>query len=515
MGIASQIGPGACVHVGLWSILVTVDPSQIVLERAGLHRLPPSVAVPTYDRTGLRRSIVHLGVGGFHRAHLADYIHELCEAGRHDWAIVGAGVLPGDVAMAGALIPQDCLYTLISRGTDSTTVEVIGSIVDYIHASPNTEPLLDAIANPTTQVVSLTVTEGGYPVDDLTGRYLPTSPTAGPASAFGIIAAGLQRRRERGGSGLTVISCDNIIGNGAAARTATLGEAHRLDDALAEWIGRSVAFPNSMVDRITPATTDADRRWLTATTGIIDNWPVVTEPFRQWVIEDEFAADRLPLDDLDVIVTTDVEPYELMKLRLLNATHSCVAYLAALAGIDAVHEAFADRRLHDFAVGFLEHEARPVVPSVAGIDLAEYTKSLIERFSNPNIGDQIARLCLDGSAKFPKFLLPTIRTQLERGGRIELGALALAGWCEYLLRPAEQLAADPLLDTARRHAERSRQDPAAFLDFVEVFGDDLPRSQRFSDAFAHSLRLVRERGVPSAIDITLDEIGLASDGKRD
>ncbi len=493
----------------------TADLPGTSLGSGSLHRLGPAVTVPTYDRSRLRRSIVHLGVGGFHRAHLATYVQDLCQAGHRDWSIVGAGVLPGDRAMAQALGPQDCLYTLITRGPDTTEVEVVGSIVEFIHASPHPEALIDTIADPVTQVVSLTVTEGGYPVDDSTGDHLPESPNAGPGSAFGILAAGLRERYRIGGQGLTVISCDNIVGNGQAARTATVGEAHRLGADLAAWVEGAVAFPNSMVDRITPATTDADRRWLAEHEGIIDMWPVVTEPFRQWVIEDSFSADRLPLEDIDVIVTGDVEPYELMKLRLLNAAHSNLAYLAALAGFDTVDAALGDHVLHDFTTAFLDCEARPVVPHVAGIDLEEYTASLVERFANPNIGDQIARLCLDGSAKFPKFLLPTIRDQLDLGGPIELGALALAGWCEYLTGPREQLAADPLLDVAADHAARSRGDAGAFLDFADVFGDDLPRSHRFTGAFTEALRVLRERGVRSAIELTLEEAGRSDDRSRD
>lgn len=237
--------------------------------------------------------------------------------------------------------------------------------------------------------------------------------------------------------------------------------------------------------------------------GIDDRWPVVTEPFRQWVIEDHFASDRLPLEELDVIVTSDVEPYELMKLRLLNACHSCVAYLAALAGIETVDAAFADPGLQRFAIDFLAREAKPVVRPVPGIDVDRYCDSLMERFTNPNIGDQIARLCLDGSAKFPKFVLPTVRLQLDRDGPVELAALALAGWCEYLRRPVEEISADPMLDTARHHAERSVTNPPQFLEFAEVFGDDLPGASRFVDAFVRSIHLLREQGVHPAVVSTL------------
>lgn len=491
------------------------EPPDTLLQSRSLHRLGASVAVPTYDRSRLQRSIVHIGVGGFHRSHLATYIHELCQSGHRDWSITGAGVLPGDQAMADALKPQDHLYTLITRGPHSTEVEVIGSIVDFIHASPRADRLVASIGDPTTQIVSLTITEGGYPVDDITGDYLSALPTAGPTSAFGILAAGLRQRHKNGHSGLTVISCDNIASNGSVARTATLGEAHSLGDGLADWIADSVAFPNSMVDRITPATTDSDRDWLAAHQGIHDNWPVVAEPFRQWVIEDNFAAGRPPLEQLDVLTTTDAKPYELMKLRLLNAGHSCLAYLAALMGMETIGAAMTCRELHDFTADFLTTEARPVLPPIAGIDLDQYVASIIARFSNTSIGDQIGRLCLDGSVKFPKFLLPTVRTQLEAGGPIGLSALALAGWCEYLAGPPERLAADPMLDIAINHARRAQDNPAAFLDFPEVLGDDLPRSQRFSKAFIQALRSLRERGVQSAIDTALREVGDLGDRPAD
>lgn len=485
---------------------VSRNRSAVPLDGASLGQLSPSITVPTYDRGRLRRGIVHIGVGGFHRAHLATYVEELCRAGHLGWSIVGSGVLPGDRKMAEALGAQDCLYSLITRAPDTTGVEIIGSIVDYIHAAETSDPLISTIADPSTQIVSLTVTEGGYPVDGLTGAYLPDSPTAGPSSAFGIIAAGLQRRYKNGGGGLTVLSCDNIISNGAAARTATVGEAERLSPDVANWVASSTAFPNSMVDRITPATTEADRSWLADTMGVIDRWPVVTEPFRHWVIEDTFAADRLPIEDLDVLGTSDVEPYELMKLRLLNAAHSCLAYLAAIAGIETVDAAMADRGLRMFVEDFLAIEALPVLPPVSGVDLESYTASLIERFSNPAIGDQIARLCLDGSAKFPKFLLPTVRAQLDAGGSVRLSALALAGWCEYLTGERDSLASDPLLDEAVGHADRSRHDPETFLRFAEVFGADLPSAHRFTDAFVDALNRLRSQGIASVIHATLQEV---------
>ncbi len=483
--------------------------TPLTIGDSNLTALDETIGAPAYDREQLVPSIVHIGVGGFHRAHLATYVHELCTHGHTDWSIVGAGVLPGDARMAATLSQQDGMYTLIVRGPEHTEVEIIGSIVDYLRSYDDPQSLIDQVARPTTQLVSLTITEGGYPIDDTTGDYRSDSPVAGPSSTFALIAAGLDARRAADAGAVTVLSCDNIMSNGDAARTATLGAAAEVSDDLVAWIHANVSFPNSMVDRITPATEDSDRAWLVDHHGVEDGWPVVTEPFRQWVIEDRFAGARLPLEKLDVIVTDDVAPYEHMKLRLLNAGHSCLAYLAALDGIESVDAAMADPHLRRFVQAFLEREALPVLPSVVGIDLDEYIASLVERFSNPNIGDQISRLCLDGSAKFPKFLLPTLRDQLARtDADIELAALALAGWCQYLggstlAGQSIDLAADPLLDVAVAHAARSADEPAAFLEFDEVFDPTLSSDPRLAEAFTTALEQLRRQGLRASIDAVL------------
>lgn len=477
------------------------------LTSSTLATLQQRVPVPTYDRARLRRSIVHIGVGGFHRSHLATYIDDLCTQGNRDWSIVGTGVLAADSAMAEALAAQDHLYSLIVRSTDESSVTIIGSIVDYLHAHPDPQPLIDRIAHPDTVIVSLTITEGGYPIDDATGRYNEDSAAGGPGSTFAVLAAGLARRRQQGMDPVTIVSCDNLMANGLAAKEATLGEADRVDPSLTSWIERNVAFPNSMVDRITPATTDDDRIWLAAERGIQDRWPVVAEPFRQWVIEDQFAGEAPPLTGLGVLVTSDVEPYERLKLRLLNAGHSCLAYLAALLEIERVDQAMAEPELHAFVTAFLD-EAGLALPPVEGIDVDEYKVSLVTRFANAAIGDQISRLCLDGSAKFPKFLIPTIETLHDANNSTGLAALALAGWCQYLTGRAESgrsiaLSPDPMLEVARQHAEASLTDPRAFLKFPEVFSDAVAEHPAFSDAFERSLSLIRSQGVRSAIDTIL------------
>lgn len=483
----------------------------VPLRAAGLGDLDPRIRIPSYDRARLTPGIVHIGVGGFHRAHLATYADELASSGHRNWGIAGSGVIAADARMAEVLRAQGGLYTLIVRSEQGTSAQVIGSIVDYVLAADDIEPLVAKIADPATKIVSLTVTEGGYPVDEGTKTFDPAHAPAGPGSAFGVIVSGLKRRRDLGTGPLTVMSCDNVIENGLAARVAVVGVAEQGDPALARWIDQNVTFPNGMVDRITPATTDSDRAFLADEYGLSDGWPVVTEPFRQWVIEDLFVAGRPPWEDLDITVTTNVEPYELMKLRLLNAGHSTMAYLAALAGIELVDQAMREPLLRRFLGSFLESEAGPVLPDIPGIDVPEYQAQLIERFSNAAMGDQISRLCLDGSAKWPKFLMPTVRNQLRAGGPVALSALALAGWCQYLLGIADDgreisLASDPDLDTAREYARASLADPAEFLAYKRVFGDDLAADDRFRGAFLGALSKLRSGGVRATLSSLLNGI---------
>src|SRR5919204_1139968 len=351
------------------------------------------VPVPRYDRRQLVPRIVHIGVGGFHRAHLALYVHELASQGG-DWAIAGLGLLEQDAKMAAALDVQDRLYTLIEKGDGAPCPAVIGSIVAYAHAPDRHDAALaERVASPLTSILSLTITESGY---------------AEPSDTFDRIAAALAVRRERAAGPLTILSCDNLPGNGDAARRATLSAAARADDALAGWIEGNCTFPNSVIDRITPVTADADRAWLRDSVGIEDRWPVVAEPYRQWVMEDQFAADRPPWEDVGAVFSDRIRDWELYKLRLLNAGHSCLAYLSALAGITYVHEAMALPAARTFLKEVLYREALPTLAEIPGHPREDYIASVLERFANPGVRDQIARLCIDGSAKFAAFLIPTV-----------------------------------------------------------------------------------------------------------
>jgi mannitol 2-dehydrogenase len=341
--------------------------------------------------------------------------------------------------------------------------------------------------------VSLTITEAGYGT--------PAGPaTSAPTTTFDIIAMGLERRCEEGHPPITIVSCDNLPGNGDAARRSTLGAARRRSPSLAEWTASHCAFPNSMVDRITPVTSDADRRWLLDVVGVEDRWPVVAEPFRQWVIEDRFAAGRPSWEDVGVLFTDRVHDWELYKLRLLNAGHSSMAYLAALAGITYVDEAMVLPQVQRFLHHLLDGEAVPSLTAIPGHPPGDYVDSVLVRFSNTGVRDQIARLCIDGSSKFPTFLLPTVMFQLEHEGPIASSALALAGWARYLADvPPERQAYDAFGDTAREHAYRARDDPTRFLDFAEVFPPAVRDNTVFRAAFAAAWQRIGAAGPLTAM----------------
>jgi len=454
------------------------------LSQANLSALAGQAAVPTYDRGQLQPSIVHLGVGGFHRAHQAMYLDALAERRiTTDWGERGVGLLPGDRRMADALIPQDCLYTLVARSAEGDVAQVIGSLTAYAFAPAATEQVLQMMADPVTRIVSLTVTEGGYNVDDKTGVFDEQNPAvradlekpAAPQSVFGYVCNALARRRAAGVAPFTVMSCDNLQGNGKIARTAFVSFARLQDEGLADWIDANVAFPNAMVDRITPQTTDADRAMVAETFGIADAWPVVCESFKQWVIEDRFTNGRPPLEEVGVQIVPDVHPYETMKLRLLNASHQAMAYLGYLAGYRYADETMADLELRTFIARFMDDEITPLLPPVPGIDLADYKRTLLERFANPKIKDTLARLATDGSDRMPKFVLPSLSEALAQRRPHRLLTLVVAGFIRYLRGVDERgepiVLNDNRADELRRLAQQSPQDPRPILAVRRVFGD--------------------------------------------
>ena len=481
--------------------------SALTLGADTLSTCAEHLPTPAYDRGAATIGVIHVGVGAFHRAHQAAYHDRLMNEGKAlDWAICGVGLLPGDRRMQEALAAQDHLYTLVLKHSDGTyEPRVIGSIVDYLFAPDDPEAVIDRMAAETTRIVSLTITEGGYNVDAVTGAFDAKEPDvrhdlqadAPPRTAFGLLVEALSRRRERGIPPFTVMSCDNLQGSGDVARRA-FGSFARLRDAeLGDWVEREVCFPNSMVDRITPQTTDADRVEIRERFGVDDRWPVVCEPFAQWVLEDTFSLGRPPYEAAGAQLVADVEPYELMKQRLLNGSHQALAYFAYLCGYRLVHEAAQDPMLRRLLLGYMEHEATPTLAPVPGIDLANYKRMLIERFSNPEVRDTVARLCAESSDRIPKWILPVIRRQLETGGEIHRSAAIVASWARYAEGTDEYGEAIEVVDRLAASlvplARRQRNDPDAFVANRKLFGD-LADEARFMSAYRWALASLHTRG---------------------
>jgi len=483
------------------------------LNASTLSAQDAAVSVPAYDRTAVRAGIVHFGVGAFHRAHQAMYLDRLMDEGKAlDWGICGVGVLPGDRRMKEALEAQNCLYTLVLKHPDGTfEPRVIGSIVEYLFAPDDPDAVIEKMAGEQTRIVSLTVTEGGYNFNAVTGEFDATNPDvahdlepgATPRTTFGLITEALARRRERGLAPFTVLSCDNIQGNGDAARRSFVAFATLRDPELGKWVDENVAFPNCMVDRITPVTTDEDRAEIARRFGVEDRWPVVCEPFTQWVLEDRFPLGRPPFEDVGVQIVEDVEPYELMKLRLLNASHQGLCYFGYLAGYRLVHDVCQDPLFANFLLAYMDREATPTLEPVPGIDLEEYKPNLIARFSNPHVRDTVARLCAESSDRIPKWLLPVIRHNLAHGGEITRSAAVVASWARYAEGVDEQgepiQVVDRLADRLTATARGQREDRLAFLRDREVFGD-LVDDERFTSVYRQHLDSLYEHGARATLE---------------
>ncbi|MFC3282687.1 mannitol dehydrogenase family protein [Litchfieldella rifensis] len=483
------------------------------LNNDNLDKLDPRVVIPAYDRRSVTPGIVHFGVGGFHRAHQAMTLDDLMSRGQAlDWGIVGVGVMPGDRRMQEVLATQDHLYTLVVKHPDGRyDARVIGSLVDYRFAPDDPQAVIETMADPAIRIVSLTVTEGGYNFHPVSGefdfdnadvRHDLEHPEA-PKTTFGLITEALKRRFERGIPPFTVMSCDNIQGNGEVARHMFTAFARRRDAELGARIEDEVPFPNSMVDRITPVTAGTDIEELASRFGVEDAWPVVCEPFTQWVLEDRFAAGRPAFETVGVQVVDDVGPYELMKLRLLNASHQALCYFGYLAGYRYAHEVCQDPLFVDFLLDYMTLEGSPTLAPVPGVDLEAYRHTLIQRFANPEIKDTLARLCAESSDRIPKWLLPVIREQLARGGEIQRAAAVVASWARYAEGVDEQGKPIEVVDRLKEQlmtiAADNRTRPTAFIDNRELFGD-LSEEARFRRAYLDALDSLHHKGARATIE---------------
>ena len=484
---------------------------SVKLSLANLEKLPNGVAVPKYPRDNLTAGILHFGVGNFHRSHQAVYLDRLFNAGQgHDWAIVGAGVFEGEKAGREKLRQQDWLTTVVEQDAGHRQAQVTGVMIDFLTPG-ETEDIIERLADPAIRIVSLTITEGGYFIDPASGKFNPGHPdivadaknVARPKTVFGLILAGLIRRREESITPFTVMSCDNIPHNGHVTSDAVVGLAELVEKELAEWVREHVAFPNAMVDRITPATTDRERAILAKEFGVEDNWPVFCEPFMQWVLEDNFTDGRPALEKAGVQFVTDVSPFELMKIRILNGGHAAIAYPSGLLDIHFVHEGMEESLVRDFLDKVENEEIIPTVPPVPGVVLKDYYALVARRFSNPTIGDTIRRLCLDGSNRQPKFIIPTIADRLKTGKGIDGLALESALWCRYCFGTTDTGAViepnDPNWERMTTTAKAAKADPSAWLAMGDIYGD-VGKSPVFAEVFARHLKALWKDGTRATVE---------------
>ncbi|MCB0352147.1 MAG: mannitol dehydrogenase family protein [Bdellovibrionales bacterium] len=490
---------------------------SLPLSNSALSSLSAKAAVPAYDRTKIRPGIIHIGVGGFHRSHEAVYIDDyIAKSGETDWGILGLGLLDSDKRMQQALSSQDYLFTVVERSTDEEVARIVGSHTGFLLAPEDPQAVLDALTSESTRIVSLTITEAGYCFHPSTGMLDTTHPTIAsdlknphaPKGAFGYIVEALRQRFDKGIAPFTVLSCDNIQGNGDVAQRMIVSFAKAISPELGKRIEEEVAFPNSMVDRITPRTTDTERNAIEREFGISDQWPVVAEPFRQWVIEDHFSAGRPNWESVGVQMVSDVSPYEKMKLRLLNASHSLMGYLGYLAGFRYIDDVARDPEFSQYVRAFMKREAEPTLDPVPGIDLNDYQQTLMVRFANSKIKDEAARICLDGSGKMPTFVLPTMRDQLARGGEISRGALCVAAWFRYLTGEDENgeqyPIEDPMAEELSRLAKKGGMDPRSLLSKSELFGD-LSSNEEFIDKVEKALISLYTQGARKTLQNVLQE----------
>ena len=485
---------------------------EIKLNAANLNLLDPNIQVPKYDRQKVGQSIMHVGVGGFHRAHQALYMDDLFHRGANlQWGYCGVGLLKHDARIRDVMLSQDCLYTLVERSLEGDKARVVGSIVRFLFAPDDSQKVIEQMASPQTLIVSLTITEGGYYIDQSTGHLDQKHPDIQydlahphePRCSFGYLVEALDRRRTRGIPPFTLMSCDNIQSNGEVAKRMLVAFAELRDPVFSNWMTENCSFPNSMVDRITPATTDEHRALVKEKFGIDDGWPVMTESFTQWVIEDHFPLGRPAWESVGAQMTTDVLPYEKMKLRLLNASHQALCYIGMLLGYQLVHETMQDQDIRKLVEKMMDDEVTPILSAVPGVDLTEYKKTLIERFGNPAIRDQLSRIGIYGSSGIPKFVLPSIEDQLKRGGSIKLLSFTVASWFRFLTgldeSGKEMPMLDPMAQTLRERAKAAGRDARQLLAMREIFSEELANSPAFVKEVSDTLQSFYEKGARSTL----------------
>jgi fructuronate reductase len=483
------------------------------LSSKSLASAAPGAALPRYDRAAVRPGVVHLGIGAFMRAHQAVYLDDVLARGDLGWGVVAASLRSPDTR--DALAPQDGLYTVAVRSGEGTGVRVIGAVGEMLVAPDSPAALIARMADPAIRIVTLTVTEKGYCHDPASGELDEAHPDIrrdlaapdAPRSAPGLLVAALAARKGAGVAPFTVLTCDNLPANGQAAKRVLSRYAALVSPDLGAWVEGEVACPSTMVDRIVPATTAQDKAAVSAALGLEDAWPVVTEPFTQWVVEDRFPAGRPDLAAVGVQMAADVSPFEHMKLRLLNASHSAMAYLGYLAGHETIAETIVDPAFARFVRALMDEDVSPTLHMPAGVDLEAYKSDLIARFRNPALRHRTWQIAMDGSQKLPQRILGTIRDRLAAGATFPRLALAVAGWMRYVAGMDERGqpidVRDPLAEALRRTADAAGPDAGrlaeALMGVTQVFGGDLPADPRFREAVTQALRALMAEGALRAV----------------
>lgn len=486
---------------------------NIALNQKNLDSLDPSIEIPNYDRGKVKTRIAHIGVGNFHRSHQAYLTHELMQQhGDLNSGICGIGLMNFDRKISDVMKAQDSLYSLVIKEHDgSRKVKVIGSIVEFLFAPENPDAVIAKLADPEIQVISLTITEGGYNLDETTHEFNFENPWIqqeiadpnSPITVFGYLNKALQVRKDTGAGGVTIQSCDNIQGNGKITKKSLLSFIGRVNPDLLDWISENVSFPNAMVDRITPITTLQDIQQLKDDFLVDDQWPVVCEPFIQWVIEDDFINGRPSWEKVGVQFVNDVLPFENMKLQLLNAGHSLMGVLGALHGFETIDQVVRDNDFKEIFKNYMDLEVTPCLEKLDGFDLTAYKNSLLTRFQNEYIKDSVARICSHSSVKFPKFILPTLRNQLSNSQDIEIISFLIAAWAKYNLGIDEKGTSYEIKDVILEEelkiaAKESLEDPLKFIQLNAIFGD-LYVNEVFSNRYLYYTDLLKEQSVRACI----------------
>ncbi len=464
-----------------------------------------------YDRSRITPGILHLGIGAFHRAHVAEYFDSILGFDPQ-WGIIGASLRRPDTRTA--LAPQDFLYSHIVRSGQGTKIKVIGSLLDVLDARTQPDALMAAMVDPRVRIVSLTVTEKGYCHDPATGKLDQHHPDVrndlanpyAPVSVPGLLVRALELRKNAGTLPFTILCCDNLPANGETVARIVIEFAAFRSIGLAHFISQEVTFPSTMVDRIVPATTDEDKHLVKEATGFDDAWPVVTEPFTQWVIEDKFCAGRPDFERVGVQLASNVKPYEHMKLRMLNGSHSTLAYLGYLGGYEYVSQAIADPSFFKLIHDLMTNEVMPTLSPDVG-DLSNYRDALLARFANPALKHRTWQIAMDGSQKLPQRLLGTICDRLEKGLEVKRASLGVAAWMRYVTGRDESGAdidvKDPFAVRLRSIADAAKGNVPILvrelLQIKEIFGEDLPHNPTFKAEVTGHLASLFARGARATV----------------